>query len=259
MIKLYGNNELTDLLLGESPGQKVHVINGINNGVTGAEDITGAGGWYTGFDQNDTAVGVISTSVDDTLAGTHGRKVTVFGLDKFGMEQSEEIDLNGTTRSVGTKRFSRVYYATVSLAGNGNYNNNKGVIRVTSADGAALMAYIPAELGESNDGVFTIPNNYIGVLSEVLYTVRDTFTAVEGGLWYKGRGTPARTRAAFFATPTKPHHEKGIGLILPPMTDIKLRLVSTTGTGTTAVRTKGVIVLKKIREGVDRSLTPLVA
>lgn len=259
MIKLYGNNELTDLLLGESPGQKVHVINGINSNVDSAEDITGQGGWYTGFDQNDTSLKVVSTSENDTLAGTHARKVTVYGLDKYGMEQTEVIDMGGTAGGVGTKRFSRVYYSSISLSGNGNYNNNEGTIRVQSADGAATLSYIPAELGESNDGVYTIPNNYIGVFSDIMFSIKDTFTAAEGGMWYKGRGIPARTRAGWFFTPAKPHFESGLGLILPPMTDIKLRLTGIVGTGNTVVRAKAIIVLKKIREGVDRSLTPLIS
>jgi hypothetical protein len=112
----------------------------------------------------------ISDSVNDTAAGTHARKIIVYGLDENWDLISEEITLAGTSASSATTAtFIRVYRAIVSEVGAyGNANDGNITIRVSSA--GATQAYISFEstpdIGHAQTRMshFTIPRGYKGYL-----------------------------------------------------------------------------------------------
>jgi hypothetical protein len=108
-------------------------------------------------------LGVVSSSTADVSpGGTGARLIYVVGLDANYEEIGELIALNGQTPVASTAEFLRVNRAYCLTAGSGE--KNAGNITITiSGDTVAL---IEASFGQTQQVVYTVPLNYMLVLTQ---------------------------------------------------------------------------------------------
>ena len=134
------------------------------------ETIWSAGGLYV-FPSSADTLKIISNDVDDNGTGTTGAlTIKVQGLDANYDAIEEDFTLNGQTAVTGNKEFLRVYRAFVTSAGSSEYN--EGVITINNSDGT--LAEIPAEEGQTQMAVYTIPRNYKGYLTSFSGAINKT-------------------------------------------------------------------------------------
>ena len=107
-------------------------------------------------------VAVVSSSVNDTAAGTGARTVVLSGLDANYLTISETIALNGTTPVNSVNSYLRVNRTYVSTAGSGS--KNAGLI--TFSIGGNPQSFIEVSQGQCHCTQYTVPaNKYILITS----------------------------------------------------------------------------------------------
>lgn len=136
------------------------------------ETIWSAGGLYV-FPSSADTLKIISNDVDDNGTGTTGAlTIKVQGLDANYDAIEEDFTLNGQTAVTGNKEFLRVYRAFVTSAGSSEYN--EGVITINNSNDTLTLAEIPAEEGQTQMAVYTIPRNYKGYLTSFSGAINKT-------------------------------------------------------------------------------------
>lgn len=149
------------------------------NGAVGAsvEDVWTPGGIYTGWLTTASAVRIkAGGNAADTALGLGATSIKIYGLDSNWNLATEVIATAGASASSATTtNFIRVY--RVQSAGVGVYGaKNTGAIEVETTAGATV-AYMEPDTGESQQTMFTIPDNYVGYLSRYEVDVEDANTA----------------------------------------------------------------------------------
>jgi hypothetical protein len=130
--------------------------------LTDPETVWSNGGLYS-FPSSADTLKVISSDVDDNGTGTTGAlTIKVQGLDTNYEIIEEDFTLNGQTAVTGNKQFLRVYRAFVTSAGGSE--NNEGTITINNSDDSLTLAEIPAEHGQTQMTIYTIPANHKGYL-----------------------------------------------------------------------------------------------
>lgn len=119
------------------------------------EDIWAAGGLYP-WPAAAAATTVVSSSANDTAAGTGARTVTLTGLNAAGLVISETVTLNGVTPVAFPTQYLRIIEATAVTVGSGGVN--EGTIDIKH--GATVLASMLPNYGVTKLGVYTIPSNY---------------------------------------------------------------------------------------------------
>jgi len=89
---------LTNVKLGNVPGNRIRQVVGVNPVLTGVnvfQDVRSGGPYVesTGAESWE----IVSTDVNDTLSGSGCGQVFVDSLDAAGLEQTKQVDMNGTT------------------------------------------------------------------------------------------------------------------------------------------------------------------
>lgn len=130
----------------------------IDSGST-PEDVWSNGGIYT-FPSSASLASIVSSSTNDTSAGTGARTITIEGLDSNYNLQSETITLNGTTSVNSNNQYIRVFRAYVVTAGSGEVNAGNISITVSSV----IVAHIPADVGQTQMAIYTVPAGYTAYL-----------------------------------------------------------------------------------------------
>jgi len=135
-----------------------------------ANDIWPNGGlypWMTGL----TTLEVVSSSANDSAAGTGARTVTISGLDATYTEISSTVTMNGTTAVVIPIQFLRVN--SISIASNGTSRRNEGTITVRDSPGGTARSIIPiasvADLSPaiSKQAQYTVPANHTLLIYDI--------------------------------------------------------------------------------------------
>lgn len=114
-----------------------------------------------------TTIEAISTSANDTAAGSGARTIIVEGLDASFNEITATITMNGTSATTATTssfiRVNRVYVAT-----SGTYQgNNAGDITVRVSGAGATIGLILTGLGQNLNSHYCVPNGYDIYLTEI--------------------------------------------------------------------------------------------
>lgn len=105
-------------------------------------------------------------NVADDIAGTGARTLTIEGLDASYLEITETLDLAGASASVDTTNlFLRVNRASIASTGTAQ-GSNIGIIVLETTSGTEL-ARILSDVGQTNLGVFTIPDNKRGFITRI--------------------------------------------------------------------------------------------
>jgi hypothetical protein len=203
------------------------------DGVSSVEDVWSRGGLYTGFPTGaaDT-VSVSSSSSNDTVAGSGARTIRIFGLNAAGTRQIEDLTLNGTTPVVTTSLWTRLTF--IKCLTGGSLQTNSGTITVSHTNTPAnVLAEVPVGFGSSQITAFTVEAGYTGILKNLQVGASNNngttqeaqvvlATRVFGSSIFEyQRGITVST-----VSPVVDHTE--VQLVLPPLTDVVARVISTT-------------------------------
>lgn len=100
---------------------------------------------------------VLSSSANDTAAGTGARTVIITGLDINYNVISESVILNGITPVVTVNSYFRLNRGYVATSGTVN-GNNIGIITIRISGGGNTQGLIAAGFGRIAKSHFTVPN-----------------------------------------------------------------------------------------------------
>lgn len=147
------SNWLLEVGKGNIPGYSFIFNSGENFSVGGTgETIRSLGGRYS-FPSSAEIRSVVSSSVNDTSAGTGARTVFIIGLDDTYTEQSEILILNGTTPVSTALSYLRINSFVVLTAGSLNLNEGN----IDFLDGANNLGRIDIGEGQMRQTVATVP------------------------------------------------------------------------------------------------------
>lgn len=125
-------------------------------------------GLYTFLSAADT-LDIVSDDADDDATpgpgGTGARSLRLFGLNGSFDEITEDINLNGLTPVTTVNSFRRLFRAQVLSAGSSE--TNEGTITIATNTGGTLQATIQPLKGQTQLGLYTIPNGKIGLLQQL--------------------------------------------------------------------------------------------
>jgi len=131
---------------------------------TDPETIWSAGGLYA-FLSSAGTVAVVSSDANDDDGDTGARTISIEGLDANYDQITETVTLNGTgsvntTTHTDWLRVNRAYVVSA-----GSSEKNEGII--TMSVGGTTVATIPAEKGQTQQAIYTIPNGYGGYVTNL--------------------------------------------------------------------------------------------
>lgn len=130
---------------------------GRNNDVDSAEDIWAGGGDFTPPTTARTH-NIVSSSANDTSAGTGARTVKIYGLNSSYALTSETITMNGTSNVATASTYTFIYRMEVLTAGSGNAN--AGNITATAQTDATISSYMQIGYNVSTDAFYMVPAGY---------------------------------------------------------------------------------------------------
>lgn len=137
------------------PGHSPVFITGENDDLgTTKEDIWNSSGQKSFISSAET-MNIVSTSINDTSAGTGTRTVLIEGLNNSHVEINETVIMNGTTNVLTSNSYLRVYRITSVTAG--SLESNVGDITATASTAATLQESMKAASGISRSAHYTVP------------------------------------------------------------------------------------------------------
>lgn len=135
-----------------------------------ANDIWAASGVYPWMTAA-TSLEIVSSSANDTAAGTGAQSVTVNGLDITGTEISVTVATNGTTAVPLVTQFYRIN--SVGLGAVGSGLRNLGTITVRDVGGGTTRQVIPiSTVADLSPGVdkgtqYTVPTGHFLLIFDI--------------------------------------------------------------------------------------------
>ena len=115
-----------------------------------------------------TALEIVSSSANDTAAGTGAQEITVIGLDSSWVEVTQTKEFNGTTAVPLDNDLIRLYRAYVSRSGTyatQSSGSHVGTLTIRGAGAGSTWATIgvtPFPFGQTQIGCYTIPTGKTG-------------------------------------------------------------------------------------------------
>lgn len=170
-------------------------------------------GWTPGV------LSFVSTSADDTAAGSGAQALLITGLDADLVEQTETLATSGLTPVVTEKSYARINDVTC-VCGSGQTNTGN----ISGSSGAAVAAYIHTGHGHSMAAVYTIPSNWRN--GAIVHRYWADRSSKQGGsavsrLWFRVPGTNTWQLVGGFAATNTPANYITVAQIhVPPGTDM---------------------------------------
>jgi len=156
------------------------------------EDVWAGGGIYGFYPTTAQSMEAVSTSTNDDYspAGTGARTIQVYGLDSNWDLQEETVQMNGTTPVALSNTYIRIYRALVLTAGSVETNDGNITIRIVTV--GTVAAYIMAGDGQTQQAVYTIPNNKTGYFMKGYVGMSDGGSSVSReSVQFKWKARPA--------------------------------------------------------------------
>lgn len=110
---------------------------------------------------------VVSSSANDTAAGTGARSITITGLDINLATISETVTFNGTTPVTTVNSYFRLLRGFIGATGT-YANTNLGNITITATTGGSVQGYIAIGHGRLSQGAYTVPAGRRFILKRVI-------------------------------------------------------------------------------------------
>jgi hypothetical protein len=144
---------------GDVAGHKAWSKIGYNGDVDNVEEVVWAvGGSYTFPAAGGIQMEVVSSSGNDTSAGTGVQKVKITYLDNAWAEQTEEVTLNGLTPVLTTAtNILRVNNFRASAVGTGGFSAGNIDVKAV-APTATIYSRIPTGNTRARNSVYTVPD-----------------------------------------------------------------------------------------------------
>lgn len=117
------------------------------------EDIWSVGNSYP-FPTTAEQLDVVSSSPNDTTAGTGARTIEIQGLDSNFDELTETVTMNGTTPVTTTNLFLRVNRLVLKTTGSNSRNEGD----ITIDNSTDTIAQMDQNEGSSFQAIYTVPN-----------------------------------------------------------------------------------------------------
>lgn len=212
------------------------------------EGVWGGGGTYTGWATAAETIQVLSSSANDTAAGSGARTIRVTGLDANYNVQNETLTLNGTTPVTSTNTFIRVHTAQITTSGSSNTAFNAGTITVRQSTTTANV-FLSMAIGtnQTNCSAYTVPAGYTGYMRHITGAIRGGSNAnMNGAVYVKANGTAApRLRRPFTINSSFVLFDVIYGgLVFTEKTDIILRITACSGNSIEVVGGYDLILVK---------------
>lgn len=201
---------------------------------TTPEDICGAGGLYTGFPTGTPeTVTLVSSSENDTSAGSGARKVVVLGLDANCNSISEEITLNGTTPVTSTNAFRRIHSAYVSESGSSNQAFNEGSITCAYSVTTSVVFFVmQIARNQTNESAYTVPAGYTAYVRRLHGYVRNGRTnSANIAIYIREPARAPRLRRPTDLVAAEFDDNIFGGLLVPEKSDISIRCTTVSANG----------------------------
>jgi hypothetical protein len=195
-----------------------------------AADVWEGGGDYP-FLTTASQLEVLSSSANDTAAGTGARTVLISGLSSTYAIISEVITLNGVTPVTTVNSYLRVNIFTTTSSGSGKVNAGDLTLRVIS--GGSTQSIARAGFGFGRNAIYTVPAGNTLFVQSIVFTISasdpKTTTGCEFAIKQISSTGNARIPLTFQILSTTPYrHEAKFGIVLTEKTDFIIR-VTTTG------------------------------
>lgn len=197
------------------------------------EDVWSGGGiypWMTGA----TMLEMVSTSANDSAAGTGARTVLHNPLDTSYIQAPVTLTLNGLTPVAFPAAVFRYNSGLITSAGSGK--TNAGDIIIRDAGGGTTRAIIPAGYGITRQAVFTVPAGKTACINSQFFCINRT-----GGVSrYATFANFIQTSSGFYRMPLElsiseraPYRHDGLpSIILGEKTDYAFRCSSVSNDNT---------------------------
>lgn len=160
---------VVDVGFGAIPGYSLVAQLGNNPDIdTAPSDVWSGGGsypWMTGA----TSLEVLSSSANDTSAGTGARTIAITFLNASYVQSTQTITLNGTTPVAIPSTHFRINDAVVATAGSGQ--TNAGTITIRDAGAGTTRAIIPLGYGRVRQSQYTVPANHDLTFYNVFHSI----------------------------------------------------------------------------------------
>ena len=197
-------------------------------------DLWNVGGTYV-FPPAPTQMSVVSTSANDTAAGTGVRMIIIFYVDDQYNQQLTQVTLNGLTPVLTTPtnilRINKVFSASVGSGGSAAGN-------ITVTNGGNTYARIDATYTASRQAVGTVPSNMYGYITSCVFSGCSTTVGefIEVDLRASALATTLLpgifvTVATFGVSNGALEQTFDPPQLIPPMADVKMTCARTTGSG----------------------------
>lgn len=161
------NAFLLEVAKGDIPGHKVYTIAGRKDNIdnTTLDDISQVPATTIVPNPGGIQLELVSSSANDTIAGTGAQQVEIHYLDVDGLEQNEIVDMNGVT-PVNTVAvdIDRIQWIHVHRLGAGATETAQGNIDLRDTTGATIFERIVAGGNQSLNAHYHIPADKTGYL-----------------------------------------------------------------------------------------------
>lgn len=216
--------------------EKVH-LRGLNAAIsTGAETVWTPGSTYARL-SSAVAFEAVSSSGNDTAAGTGARTIRVEGLDNSYNVITEDVTLAGATPVALVNTYLAINKLKVLTAGSGLTNAGTIDVRVDSGDVIKRQMQALSGFGLGQDACFhyTVPKGYLALISSIWVEALDIagdvtsylLTHDEDGI-IRGEGECVLD---YDLNVCRGIIDFQTGLKIPEKTLIELRVISSNGAG----------------------------
>jgi len=226
-MSFFGSTDFSvQVASGRVTGFKPVTVNSINPSVGKIfEDVWDEGGIFVYPTAGETWE-IVSSSVNDTSAGTGARTVEITSLDTDYVLQTEIATLNGTTPVTLSNTHFRPRIAIVQTIGSGEVNDGNITIRVSGGGNTRLL--IRAGLNNSFSGHYTVPAGTIAIiLSLNQFIPKNEDVVIKHQARLVGADKPFLTGSEISIYQTPFDFPNDAKMALPEKTDFKIQVKST--------------------------------
>jgi len=130
-----------------------------------AEIIAEFGGTFQYLTSGET-IDIVSSSTNDDLIGTGVQRIIIWGVDENWEEQTEIVEMDGTTTVTTSSQWIGINRVSIYKAGTGLKND--GTLTITATTSGYNMASMPTGQGTTQQMIFYVPASH-QFLAEWLY------------------------------------------------------------------------------------------
>jgi len=215
---------------------------------TTPEDIWGGGGLYTGFPVNTLEpVEILSSSANDTSAGTGLRTVVIQGLNGDWIETSETLTLNGTTPVQSVNSYRRVHTMRGESAGSGGFNVGTITVRHATTEANVFLVMLPST-NQTASTAYTVPAGTTGYLMATSSALRGANAGSADCVFaVRSFGGVFRYRRPFMISSNYSSNETlAVPISFAEKTDIVIRCIATNGNNLEVVAGYDLILVEAV-------------